>query len=261
MNDYKDTPSFFNNEEVLKKYLGDTSYYTALRAAIIKLVNLIKPKKVVELGSATGSTTIMLAKKFKTIKFIGTDIREDVVDIAKKTAKSQNLENLSFAVSDMCDFVKNAIDADFVFMLYSFHHILDPLDLKKQFIVDAFNNMKKGSFLCVAETFIPKEIDNSKLDIDRILDLWSTRSKEGYASTYWGSLEGLSADKLRLAKETAEYCSKNESLAGSLVAKRQDEYLVKRSWVSEQGKKAGFSVVINEPVNALGDGVVLLKKE
>jgi len=96
MNDYKDTPSFFNNEEVLKKYLGDTSYYTALRAAIIKLVNLIKPKKVVELGSATGSTTIMLAKKFKTIKFIGTDIREDVVDIAKKTAKKSKLRKSIF---------------------------------------------------------------------------------------------------------------------------------------------------------------------
>lgn len=259
MSDYKDTPSFFNNEEVLKKYLGNTSYYTALRYAVTKLVKLTKPQKVVELGSATGATTIMLAKKFKKVDFFGSDIRPDVVEIAKHTADKQGMTNVTFGVSDMCRFAEQPINADLVFLLYSFHHIVDPLGLKEKFFADMFRNMKQGSYLCIAESFIPENAkDNS--DAEKILELWETRSIEGGASTYWNSLSGLSKSKLRLAKETAKYCSKNEMIAGELVAKRQDEYLVKRSWVAQQGGKAGFVIVINEPVNAHGDGVVLLRK-
>ncbi|HKL93695.1 MAG TPA: class I SAM-dependent methyltransferase [Clostridia bacterium] len=259
MSDYKDTPSFFNSEEVLKKYLGNTSYYTALRNAVTKLVKLIKPEKVVELGAATGATTIMLAKKFKSIDFFGSDIRPDVVEIAKHAADKQGVANAAFGTVDMCRFAERPADTDFVFLLYSFHHIVDPLGLKEKFFADMFRNMKKGAYLCIAESFIPEDAKDNT-DAEKILELWNARSVEGGASTYWNSLSGLSKSKLRLAKETAEYCGKNELVAGGLVAKRQDEYLVKRSWVVEQGGKAGFVVVINEPVNAHGDGVILLRK-
>lgn len=259
MKDYKDTPSFFNNSEVLKKYLGDTSYYTALRYAVKKIVKLTKPKRVVELGSATGATTLLLAKSFKKIQFYGSDIRDDVAEIAEQEAKRQKIKNASFGVDDMCAYARKAIDADLVFLLYSFHHILDPIKLKEEFLSDMYCNMKQGAYLCIAETFIPEEAENLE-DADTILRLWKTRAQEGGASTFWHSLSGLSDKKINLALERAEYCSHNEALAGELVAQRKDEYLMKRSWVAECGEQQGFEIIINQPVNALGDGVVLLRR-
>ena len=91
-NNYIETPSFYNNEEYFKKYLGQTSYYTNLQNIVKKIISLIEPNNVLELGAALGTTSIQLAKKYPDISFTGTDLREDVVekpldrDVALKNA-------------------------------------------------------------------------------------------------------------------------------------------------------------------------------
>lgn len=55
MENFDKTPSFYNSQEVFNKFLNKTSYYKAIQECLINMVNFVKPKEVVELGSATGS--------------------------------------------------------------------------------------------------------------------------------------------------------------------------------------------------------------
>lgn len=256
---YKKTPSFYNNEAYFNKYLGCTSYYLSLQNVVAKMVDLIQPNRVLELGSALGTTSLMLAKKFEQVHFIGADIRGDIVEKANDSAAG--FDNLEFITCDMCSYVstESIADYDLIFLLYSFHHITDPLDNKILFLKDCFKNMKKGSYLLITETFIPEECVNLEED-DKIVDLFKLRSEEGYASTFWAALESLSEEGLGLAKSIAMVSRSEETKAGELVYERKDEYLVKLSWLIEKAEETGFKVIISEPVNSIMEKVVLLRK-
>lgn len=255
--DFNKTPSYFNTEEAFEKYLGMTSYYLGLQKCTEKLIRLVSPRSVVELGSATGATCIRLAKQFGDIRFVGIDMRPDVVAIADSL--KEDLSNLTFAVGDMTQFVKKPIEEDFVLMLYSYHHIIDPLANKEMFLADAYRNMKKGAYLCIAETFIPDSASGLS-DKDAILRLWSTRKDEGYASTFWNTLDALDADSIIKTQAIAEYCGENEYLAGKLVAERNDEFLIQPAWLTEKGKSAGFDIVLNQAINSVEDRIILFRK-
>lgn len=255
--DFDKTPSYFNNEEVFERYLGMTSYYLTLQSCVEKLIGIINPESVVELGSATGATSIRLAEKFKDTHFVGIDMREDVVNIAKKLGCK--IDNLEFIIEDMNEYAKRQVDEDFVLMLYSFHHIVDPIENKIIFLNNIYNNMKKGAYLCIAETFIPDRAHGVG-DCKSILNLWETRKQEGFASTFWNALESVDEAGISEAIKIGEYCGDNELLAGTLVAKRDDEYLVQPSYLIDIGKKAGFKVILNQPVNTLEDRIILFRK-
>ena len=257
-NDYKNTPSFYNNEEYFNKYLGRTSYYLNLQNVVDKIVALTKPGKVLELGAALGATSIKLARNYPDVLFVGADLRPDVVELAQKSVIDQN--NISFFAEDMCDTVKRELDEyDLIFLLYSFHHILDPLDRKVEFLEDCYKNMRKGSYLLIMETFLPEELNGIKEE-QPILDLWKLRAEEGYASTYWAALQELTEEGLNFANKVAATSGKEESEAGNHVYRREDEYLIKFSWLKEKAEKSGFKVVIAEPVNCLFEKAILLKK-
>lgn len=257
---YFKTPSFYNNESYFEKYLGCTSYYLSLQNVVTKLVNLINPHFVLELGSALGTTTLMLANLFRNISFVGADIRGDVVVKANQGASV--FENVSFIEADMCELVTldNLSDYDLIFLLYSFHHILDPLENKIVFLRNCYNHMKLGSYLLIAETFIPEESRSLRHD-QSIEDLFRIRSEEGYASTFWAALESISTDGIDLAKAAGHFSRTEESKAGDLVNSRVDEYLVKSSWLIKQAREIGFRVVLAEPVNVICEKAILLRKE
>ena len=91
--DFDKTPSYFNTEEAFEKYLGMTSYYLGLQKCTEKLIRLASPKSVAELGSATGATCIRLAKRFSDVRFVGIDMRADVVAIADNNTFSVILQD------------------------------------------------------------------------------------------------------------------------------------------------------------------------
>ena len=257
-NNYIETPSFYNNEEYFKKYLGQTSYYTNLQNIVKKIISLIEPNNVLELGAALGTTSIQLAKKYPDISFTGTDLREDVVALAKEA--SSNIDNITFFSEDMCETVKKPLNKyDLIFLLYSFHHIEDPLYRKEEFLKNCFENMKEGSYLFILETFLPEELDNNKKE-QAILDLWKIRANEGYASTYWTALQGLDKEGLEFAKKVALTSEKEEFEAGNHVYNRQGEYLIKFSWLNDKAREYGFQIVISEPTNCLCEKAILLRK-
>ncbi len=256
--DYKNTPSFYNNEEYFNRYLGKTSYYLNLQSVVEKLIGLIKPRAVLELGSALGTTSIRMAEIYSKTVFKGADLRPDVVDLANKAA--EGLDNVSFFSEDMCETVKNNLEEyDFIFMLYSFHHILDPIENKITFLKSCYSNMKTGSYLSIMETFLPESAKQMK-DDTAIISLWEQRSLEGYASTYWAALQELSENGLEFAKRVATTSKTEEFEAGEHVNKREDEYLVKFSWLEEIAKEVGFDVIISEPVNCIEEKAILLRK-
>jgi hypothetical protein len=83
---------------------------------------------------------------------------------------------------------------------------------------------------------------------------------EGYASTFWASLSDLSDEAIEQSRSIGKFSLEYEKKAGDLVATRDNEYLVNMSWLVDTAKSIGFHVRIAEPVNAMGDGLVLLKK-
>ncbi len=259
---YDHTPSYFNNLEYFNKYLGKTSYYYGLQHALSTIIAKTKPQRVLELGCALGNTTFLLANMFLDIEFCGIDMRDDIVSKTNKTQECrdfQGKDNASFVCDDMTRYVKKdeLASYDLIYMLYSFHHILDPNENKKHFLLDCIEHMKSNGFLFVGETFLPEGGMS-------ISELWNIRAEEGYSSTFWNSFADDKLSNLNngiIKAQEASITSYNEERdAGIHVENRTDEYLITRSWLANTAEKVGFSIVINEPTNALGDGVILLQK-
>lgn len=257
--DFEATPSFYNNKEYFAKYLGSTSYYKKMQEVVKKIVELEKPFKVLEMGSALGTTTLELANAFPGTLFEGLDNRSDVVEKANMAAA--DICNAHFFVGDMTEFAarKEMSQYDLIFLLYSFHHIVDPLSNKEKFLRDCYENMRPGTYLLIEETFLPEEA-KSLQDSDKIGEQYRQRSEEGNASTFWASLNGLGKDDVQLAKAVGEFSGTEEGLAGEHVVKRDEEFLVKFSWLTKAAQDCGFGVIVAQPVNCIGEYAILLQK-
>lgn len=252
------TPSFFKDVEAFA-YLGLSSYYLALQQNIEKIIGFLQPKQVLELGSALGNTSIRYARKFPEIQFEGFDMRTDVVEYANEYRTKAGLNNLLFQVKDMQEIAHYPLYTDFIFMLYSFHHIPDPEQNKVLFLRNMHEHMREGSYLCIAETFLPNEAVKLH-ETDAIRNLWEERSREGYASTFWNVLDGISEQSIQKAHKAGIFSKEQESLAGKLVSERNEEYLVTNHWLIEKVQENGFQVILNEPVNALSEYIIILRK-
>ena len=259
MENFDITPSFYNSDEVFKKYLGETSYYKKLQHAISKIIKIVKPKEIIEFGFGTGETSLMLAKENPNIFIKAIDKRTNMVTIAKKKAKLLNTKNIHFSKGEMVEYVnQEGYLPDFVLLLYSFHHIEDPLEKKIDFLKKAKIKLPKNGRICIAETFLPEGNNELQLE-DLTKQLWSERIKEGYASTFWASLTNLSEEGIKKSKKIGQFSADYEAKAGNLVIKRDNEYLIKLSWLKETAEELGYLIELAEPCNSHGEYVVILK--
>jgi SAM-dependent methyltransferase len=256
---YDQTPSFYTDQETFHKYLGQTSYYRALQNAVLQIARYIKPASIAELGSGTGATALALAAEHPHANIVSIDFRADMIDICRTQAEKLGLHNTVFETRDLVNFFDEFPSPDLTVMLYSFHHIPDPLDAKDHFLNKACETMQAGQYLCVGETFLP-EHHSLTGELAAVDGLWSVRPLEGYASTFWAALDGLTAEAIHRAADVGRFSFEHEHTAGGLVRQRDGEYLITRSWLATHAAQAGFQVVIDEPVNSVGDGIVLLKK-
>lgn len=237
---YDKTPSFYSDEETFQKFLAQTSYYLALQTAVLKTTEILKPNHILELGSATGETTSLLAEYAGQVT--GIDMRSDIVELAK-----ENHSAPEFLVGNMEKIteIPAVENADLIVMLYSFHHIEDPLEKKQTFLRELAETKKPEANVIIAETF---------LGVD-----WELRSGEAYASVFWKALENLDSEGISSAVRAGEFSETHEALAGKLVESRDNEYLVERYWLTQEIEAAGMEVVMNQPVNVIGDALVLFK--
>jgi SAM-dependent methyltransferase len=258
MDNYTKTPSFYNDEDTFMKYLGQTSYYISLQNSISKIIKLLNPSSVLELGSGTGATSIRLAKENPYINFESVDMREDMIKISNENLKKESLSNLNFIENDMIEYTETLKRIPkFTFMLYSFHHIEDPLEKKITFLRNFKEKMISGDMLCICETFIPEGINEMDLKI-LSQKMWLYRDLEGYASTFWNSLKSLSKEDIAFSKQVANFSYDYENKAGKNVIDRNEEYLISMKWLSDIAIDIGYDILISEPINNCGDGLVLL---
>jgi tRNA G46 methylase TrmB len=259
-NDFFKTPSFYNNDEVFQKYLGQTSYYLQLQQILNNIISFSNSKNIIDFGFGNGDTIIKLALKYKHSNFIAIDNRKEMIELVQLKIIHNDITNIDLVLDDMMEYVNNInINIDLVTMIYSFHHILDPKEEKIKFLKILYDKLRKGALVYIAETFIPEHA-NSDMDKEVLSQLWNNRSLEGYCSTFWNSLTSLNKNNIELSKQIATYCKTTESEAGNNVISRNNEYLVKVSWLKEVASNIGFTIKISEPVNSIGEHVILLEK-
>jgi precorrin-6B methylase 2 len=260
MGEYDRTPSFYSTDDTFKKYLGQTSYYLGLQDSVMDVVSHIDPDQITEMGSGTGQTAVQLADAFQSTEILGIDNRETVIEISRDKAEKFGLSNVTFETADMLEYI-NTVDSlpELVVFLYSFHHIPDPLQRKVEFLEDCYANLPGGGHICIAETFLTSDA-RSEAAKREIRTTWADRGLEAYASTFWSALNGLDPADIEHAQEVGDFSRDHEVEAGENVLTRDEEYLVTMEWAVENARSIGFEVIIAEPVNSLGGGLVLLRK-
>ena len=248
-----------------KRYLSHTSVYICLQTNLLKLIDLIHPHQILELGFGGAQTAVRVAEENPSSIITVVNGDDDMIKLASQLKTQKKLNNINLNKIDARKFVNNGLsDYDFIFLLYNFHHIPDVDKYKsdkENFLRNLYNNMKKGSYLCIADDFLPERCDESSLEGDEYLtSLYQQRAEEYKASTFWSFLRGVSLADVFAASEEAEQSKIRETESGVKVQMRDGEYLIKRGWLRERLERIGFSVVIDCNVNSIGDAILLLKK-
>jgi hypothetical protein len=143
--------------------------------------------------------------------------------------------------------------------LHSFHHIPDPLQRKIEFLEDCYTALSNGGCIGIGETFLKTDTRDESARRE-IRKRWANRGIESYASTFWSALDGIAPADIEHAQEVGEFSREHEVEAGENVLARDDEYPISMNWLVDHAQSVGFAVLIAEPVNSLGDGIVLLRK-
>ena len=256
---------YHENEEEFDMYLGQTSYYLSLQRNISKLIKLIKPEgaKILELGFRTGRTAVRIANDHKGSNVVAlcedTEVLKNAIDIAKTHGSCDNITFIEDKIAAFVASRKELEEYDIVYMLYSFHHIPDSEKgqhaNKVVFLRDCFINMKLNSYLCIADLFLS---DNNSVFEKSFI---KNRIKEGEASTFWNSLMGIDEREILVAEKKANNCQENEKAVILNANKREREYLISLDWLEQQAEKAGFITVINRNINAVGDTIIIFRKD
>ena len=233
---------------------------------MIRLVNLIKPKIILQLGFGGSQTAEKVAEHYPNIKITIVNSDNGMKSLANTLIAEKNIINITISeYSDVTKFLKKGLsEYDFIYLLYNFHHIPDTTTRKKEkvdFLTDCYDNMKVGSYLCIADDFLPEMCNESELEIDTSLEnLYKRRAEETETLTFWSYLKGVAPREVREADEEATNSKTRENESFVNVKTKDGEYLIKKSWLVAKAKEVGFSTIIDKDVNSIGDAILLLKK-
>ena len=148
---YKTNSTIMGGWEVLQNIFGAEATKIAL---FKKLVNVKLGQKVLDLGCATGSTSIAFAGH----DYLGVDIHQPSIDLAiARYANKPECSSLKFACADIFEFKSEPFDQ--ILCAFTGHHLDD--DLCLQITQELINRLKPGGFLHF--------IDNAKTGHDSVL--------------------------------------------------------------------------------------------
>ncbi len=100
-------------------------YLTIRRFADLAQQHLTGATSAVDLGCGPGEITCELARRLPHTRFTGADHSQAAIRRARTHAERLGLQNVSFDVADLEDYVPHS-PVDVVMMFDSFHHVLDP---------------------------------------------------------------------------------------------------------------------------------------
>jgi len=262
-NDEPNSWSYYSNEDTFIRFLGMTSYYLGLQDNLARIIKILKPTQILELGFGTGHSSVRIAKQNASSSITAIDLREKMLPIARALASRFQLTNINFEMGEMTHYVQQDLHKfDFIFLLYNFHHIPDSVNTqnekkrnagKLEFLRNCYNNMKDSAYLCIADLFIPNNDEDIK-------QLFEHRVNEGYASTFWNGLGSLGAEDISEARRAADFCKRNEEQVGIKVVNREHEFPITREWLKKSAREAGFAEVLNENINDVGDAIMLFQR-
>lgn len=254
-----DPPTFYTSATTFEKYLSRTSYYRHLQAAVTTLATAIDPAAIADLGATTGETTRRLADALPETPVTAVESRDALLETLRETTTDRS--TVSVHTAAQTEYVTESDPLpELVVSLYSFRFVPDPLRQKVDFLEAVYRGLPEGGYLCVADRFLDQMQRSDDAD-DRLRQRQRRRGTEAYASTFWASLDDIDDAAIERAQTVAEFSKQHEAEVGDAMLDRDGQYPVSRDWVTYQARDAvGFEVVLSEPVTALGDGVVVLRK-
>jgi ubiquinone/menaquinone biosynthesis C-methylase UbiE len=103
---------------------------------------------LLDCGCASGSITIGLAKRAHPGQVTGIDVSEIEIERAKKRAAENNITNIRFEVSDLCqlNYSDNSFDVLFC------HHVLEHIPEPDKALREMFRVLKPGGIIGVRDT-------------------------------------------------------------------------------------------------------------
>jgi ubiquinone/menaquinone biosynthesis C-methylase UbiE len=133
---------------------------TDYKASIIEgLENInINPEKILDLGTGTGVTALLAAKKFPKAEVIGIDQSKNMVEISKKKAEKEGLHNIEFKIDNASDLSFN--DDEFDLLVTSNAPI---------YLSEASRILRPGGNFLVAFSFSGKALIDLEEDITEFI--------------------------------------------------------------------------------------------
>lgn len=249
-----------NNKRIEDRvsYLETCSYYKEVQDAVSKLVKFVSPRYMVELGCGNGNTAVRLAMENPMTSIVAMELVRERVDTGAISAKKKRIRNVAFVQGDFTDLSNlNLQNTELVMMVYSFAWITDPLKNKVDFLKGLYDHLAQGAYLLIADTFLLSKDGEKKKQLEQ---LFAIRKKEAKEVSFWNSIYGLDLDSLAKAEMVSNEAVKNEDAILGDASSRESRCFIDRRWLVSKAEAVGFDVVLSRDVNALNDGIVLLRK-
>jgi ubiquinone/menaquinone biosynthesis C-methylase UbiE len=120
---------------------------TWVRQALIDKI-MVKPSRILDLGCGTGSTTLMLAKKFSDAQVIGLDLSPYMLMVADYKARQQNLSiKWIHGEAQKTNLQSNSFDLITISLL--FHET--PVIISQLILAECFRLLKAGGELVILD--------------------------------------------------------------------------------------------------------------
>ena len=148
--------------EVLHSYLSEVIDWVGQLAAGLP------PRRILDLGSGTGTGAIALARRFQDVDVIALDLSAELLDHLSEKARALGLADRVHAVQADLDSSWPAIDAvDLAWASSSLHHMADP----DRVLAGVFAAIQPGGLLVVAEMdsfprFLPDDLGTGRLGLE-----------------------------------------------------------------------------------------------
>lgn len=141
---------------------------------IIGALHIQPNNRILDLGTGTGYVSLEIAKRYRSTQVIGLDIVERTLEVNRKKAVEQNLNNISFVSYNGMDFPFEDSFFDIIVTRYALHHFPN--------IEHTFSELarilKKGGRLMIADP-TPNENDTS-----RFVDAYMKMKPDGHIKYY-----------------------------------------------------------------------------
>jgi len=145
------TPEWLKNE--IDRSESNNYVEPVIRNSLLSYIeqSAFKNKTILDFGSGSGSSSILLSRLFPESNIIGIEMVEDFVSIALDRIKFLGIKNIQFIKSESAKALpENLKEVDYVVMCGVYEHLLP--DERNKIFLEVWRKIKKGGTLFLFET-------------------------------------------------------------------------------------------------------------